>query len=151
LSKYQDLSDNSIAIYRNPRLLQLRILLSPLLSNLFFAELPRLALQHLNLLFKSELHLITHWYQAAGKVLVVLAEQCDGEHEIVDVVEHKCMFVGVLLFLRKEGNGVITPMTKRVEVVGCVVAIVVAVTVALLDALGYVFRIELAHDLPAHQ
>jgi hypothetical protein len=61
------------------------------------------------------------------------------------------MFVGVLLFLRKEGNGVITPMTKRVEVVRCVVAIVVAVTVALLDALGYVFRIELAHDLPAHQ
>jgi hypothetical protein len=48
------------------------------------------------------------------------------------------MFVGVLLFLRKEGNGVITPMTKRVEVVGCVVAIVVTVTVALLDALGYV-------------
>jgi hypothetical protein len=84
-------------------------------------------------------------------VLVVLAEQCDGEHEIVDVVEHKCMFVGVLLFLRKEGNGVITPMTKRVEVVGCVVAIVVTVTVALLDALGYVFRNKLVHDLPAHQ
>jgi hypothetical protein len=84
-------------------------------------------------------------------VLVVLAEQCDGEHEIVDVIEHKCMFIGVLLFLRKEGNGVITPMTKRVEVVRCVVAIVVAVTVALLDALGYVFRSEFAHDLPAHQ
>jgi hypothetical protein len=61
------------------------------------------------------------------------------------------MFVGVLLFLRKEGNGVITPMTKRVEVVGRVVAIIVAVTVALLDALGYVFIGELAHDLPAHQ
>jgi hypothetical protein len=84
-------------------------------------------------------------------VLVVLAEQCDGEHEIVDVVEHKCMFVGVLLFLRKEGNGVITPMTKRIEVVRCVVAIVVAVTVALLDALGHVFRSELARDLPARQ
>lgn len=113
------------------RLLKLRILLAPLLSNLLLAELSCLALQHLDLLFERELHLVTHWYQAACKVLVVFAQQRDSEHEVVDVVEHECMLISVLLLLREEGDRVITPMAKRVEVVGRVVSIIVAVTVAL--------------------
>jgi hypothetical protein len=135
-SRIPDLDHIIVTIYRSPRLLQLRILLSPLLSNLFFAEFPRLALQHLDFLFERELHLVTHWYQTSGKMLVVLAQQRDSEHEVVDVVEHKCMLIGVLLLLREESDRMITPMAKRVEVVGCMVPIVVAVTVALLNALG---------------
>jgi hypothetical protein len=46
------------------------------------------------------------------------------------------MLIGVLLLLREESDRMITPMAKRVEVVGCMVPIVVAVTVALLNALG---------------
>jgi hypothetical protein len=109
-------------------------LFPPLLCNLFLAELPRLALQHLNLLVKRELHLVTHGYQALRNVLVVLPQQVDCEEEVIDVVEHDCMFIGVLLLLGKEGDRVLAPMAKWVEVVRGVVAVVVAVAVALLNS-----------------
>lgn len=77
----------------NLPLLQLGILLAPFLRNLLLSKFPRLALQHLNLLVKRELHLIAHGYETFGNVLVVLSEQIDGKEEIVDVVEHDRLFV----------------------------------------------------------
>lgn len=70
--------------------------------------------------------------QALGDVLVVLSQEVDCKEEVVDVVEDDCVFVGILLFLREEGDGVIAPVAERVEVVRGVVAIIVAVSVALL-------------------
>jgi hypothetical protein len=64
-------------------------------------------------------------------VLVVLPQQVDSEEEVIDIVEHDCMFIGVLLLLRKEGGRVLAPMAEWVEVVRGVIAIVVAVAVAL--------------------
>jgi hypothetical protein len=59
-------------------LLQLGILLPPLRRNFLLAELPRLALQHRYAFFVREFHLVAHGHQAAGDVVVVLAQQVDG-------------------------------------------------------------------------
>lgn len=64
-------------------------------------------------------------------MLVVLAQQRDGQHKIIDIVEHEGVLINVLLFLRQEGYGVVAPVAQRVEVVRGVVAVVVAVAVAL--------------------
>ena len=64
-------------------------------------------------------------------MLVILAQQGDSQHEVVDVIEHECMFVGVLRLLREEGDGVVAPVAERVEVMRGVVAVVVAVAVTL--------------------
>lgn len=65
-------------------------------------------------------------------MLIVLLQQVNGEKHVVDVVEDEGMLIRVLPFLRQERNGVITPVTKRIKVVRCVVAVIVAVPVALL-------------------
>ena len=64
-------------------------------------------------------------------MLVVLSQQIDRQEEVVDVVKDDCLFIGVLLLLRKEGNRVLAPMAERVKVMRGVVAIVVTVSVAL--------------------
>jgi hypothetical protein len=112
-------------------LLQICILLSPLLGDLLLAELSCLALQHGHPLFMCEVHLRTHGNQAASDVIVVLSQQINRKHHIVDVVEHERMLVRVLLLLRQERDWMIAPMTERIEVMGSVVAVVVAVSVAL--------------------
>lgn len=67
-------------------------------------------------------------------MLVILAQQRYGQHEIVDIVEHKSMLIGVLLLLCKERNRVVAPVTEGVEVVRGVVAVVVAVPIALFKS-----------------
>jgi hypothetical protein len=64
-------------------------------------------------------------------MFVVLSQQIDGEKEVVDIVKHNCVFVRVLLLLRKERNWVLAPVTERVEVMRGMVAIIVTVSVAL--------------------
>jgi len=113
-------------------LLQLCILFSPLLRNLLFGELSCLTLQHRYPLVHGQCHLVTHWHEAFRQVLIILLQQIDGEKHVVDVVEHERMLVGVLLLLRQKRHGVFTPVTERIQVVRGVVAIVVAVSVALL-------------------
>jgi hypothetical protein len=95
--------DGKICILREThdrRLLQFGILLPPFLSNLLLGKPPRLALQHLYLLFERELHLVAHRDQTLRNVLVVLPEQVDREKEVIDVVEDNRVFVRILLFLR---------------------------------------------------
>lgn len=67
-------------------------------------------------------------------MLVILAQQRYGQHEIVDIIEHKSMLIGVLLLLCKERNRVVAPVTEGVEVVRGVVAVVVAVPIALFKS-----------------
>jgi hypothetical protein len=62
---------------------------------------------------------------------IVLGEQGEGDHQVVDVVEDERVLVRVLLLLREESNGVLAPVAERVEVVRGVVAVVEAVAVAL--------------------
>lgn len=112
-------------------LLLLSKLLSPLLCNFFFCKPSRLALQHLYLLVKREVHLVTHGHQALCNMFIVLPQKVDREEEVVNVVEHYCVFVGVLLLLGEERDRVLAPVAKRVEVVRGMVTIVVAVSVTL--------------------
>jgi hypothetical protein len=121
------------------------------LGNLLLAELPGLAPQHLDTLFVCELHLVTHRHQTAGDVIVILPQQVDGKHHVVDVVEHEGMLIGVLLLLRQERHRMVAPMTKRVEVVRGVVTIVVAVAVALIAISCDVKRSRIREDLRAHR
>jgi len=113
------------------RLLQLRILLPPLLRDLLLCEPPGLPLQHLHALLHRHLHLLAHRNQATRQVLVVLAQQCDGQHEVVDVVEDQRVLIRVLLLLRQERDGMVTPVAERIEVMRGVIPVVVAVAIAL--------------------
>jgi hypothetical protein len=89
-----------ISLRCRDQLLQLSKLLSPLLCDLFFGELPCFTLEHSYSFIMSELHLSTHRHQAPCDVIVVLPQQVDGQHHVVDVIEHKRVLIGVLLFLR---------------------------------------------------
>jgi hypothetical protein len=133
------------------QLLQLSELLSPLRCNLLFGEFPCLALEHSYSLIMGELHLIAHRYQAACDVVVVLPQQVDGQHHVVDVVEHKRMLIRVLLLLRQESHWVVAPMAKRVEMVRSVVSIIVAVPVALLHVSECPEISRATLDIPARQ
>jgi hypothetical protein len=64
-------------------------------------------------------------------VKIVLLHQLDRDHEIIDVVENQRLFRGVHLLLSQERNGVVAPVTQGIQMVRCVVAVVVAVSVAL--------------------
>jgi hypothetical protein len=66
-------------------------------------------------------------------MVVVLPQQVDGEHHVVDIIKHKSMLVRVLFLLGQERYGVVAPMAKWVKMVRGVVAVVVTVTVALLN------------------
>lgn len=61
-----------------------------------------------------ELHLATDGHQATGDVVIVLPQQVNGEHHVVDVVKHECMLIRVLLLLGQECNWMIAPMSKGI-------------------------------------
>lgn len=82
-------------------------------------------------MLKRKVHLVADRYQALGQVLVVLSQEADCDEEVVNVVKHDRIFVGVLLLLGKECSRVLPPMAKRVKVVRGVITIVVAVSVTL--------------------
>lgn len=63
---------------------------------------------------------------------IVLSQEVYREKEVINVVEHYRVFVGVLLLLGKERDRVLAPMAKRVEMVRGMITIVVAVSVTLL-------------------
>lgn len=62
---------------------------------------------------------------------VVLAQQRDRHHNIVDILEDERAAVAVLLLGFDKGDGVVTPMAAWVEVVRCVVTVIEAVAVGL--------------------
>lgn len=63
---------------------------------------------------------------------VILFQQRDRHHDVVDVVEHE-RFLRTILRLRfRECHRVIAPMAPGVQVMGGVVAIVEAVSVGLV-------------------
>ena len=84
-------------------------------------------------MLKRKVHLVANRYQAFGEMLIVLSQQADRDEEVINVVEHNGVFVGVLLLLGKECNWMVPPMTKWVEVMRGVITIVVAVSVTLSD------------------
>ena len=70
-------------------------------------------------------------HEAAREALVVLHQEADGDHEVVDVVEDQGALLGVGVLLLEEGLGVVAPVAEGVEVVRGVVPVVEAVAVAL--------------------
>jgi hypothetical protein len=64
-------------------------------------------------------------------MVIILPQQVDGEKHVVDIVEDESVLIRVLLLLRKKRHWVVSPMTKWVEMVRCVIAVIVAVSVAL--------------------
>lgn len=91
-----------------------------------------MSLQHGNSLVHGECNLVSDRDQAFGQSLVVLHQQSNGQHEIINVVEDNGVLVCVCLLRLVERNWVLTPVSKRVEVMRGVVTIVVAEAVALL-------------------
>lgn len=68
---------------------------------------------------------------ALGEVLVVLGQELDCHHEVVDVVKDQGVVGGVGVLGLEESHRVVTPVAERVEMMRRVVAVVEAVTVAL--------------------
>lgn len=106
-------------------------LLAKLDRNLPLTERPRLGTQHLGLFFQRHADLVAHGDEALGEVHVVLHDEADGDHDVVDVLEGECVLAGVLVLLLQESDGVLAPVAQRVEVVRGVVAVVEAEAVAL--------------------
>ncbi len=62
---------------------------------------------------------------------IVLAQQGHCHHDIINVLEDKGTAFPVLRFGFDEGDGVVSPVAARVEVVGSVVTVIEAVAVRL--------------------
>lgn len=114
-------------IVRRQRLLARR----KLLPDFCLAKASGLGAQHGSNFLQTHADLIPHGNQAFGQVQVVLAQQPDGDHDIIDVAKHQGMLGRVTVLLLQERVGVLAPVTTRVEVVRGVVSVVVAETIAL--------------------
>ena len=57
---------------------------------------------------------------------VVLPQQRESKHQIIDIVEHQRAAVSVGFLGLQEMNGLLAPVSEGVEVVGGVVAVVEA-------------------------
>jgi len=82
-------------------------------------------------LLERHLGLLAERDHAAGEVVVVLHHEPHGDLEVVDVVEHQSLLGRIGILGLEERERVLAPVTERVEVVRCVVAVVVAEPVAL--------------------
>ena len=105
--------------------------LAKLLFNFFFGESPSVSLQQRDSLFHGQRDLVADGYHALGEVQIVFLQQLHCDHDVVDVVEHQSALLGVRVLLLQKCGGVLAPVAQRVEVVRCVIAVVVTVTIAL--------------------
>lgn len=107
--------------------------LLPILGlDVLLGEGNRVPLQHLSPLLHGHPDLrLADGHHAPGQLHVVLAQQRDRHHEVVDIVEDEGAVGGVRVLGFEEGDGVLAPVPQRVEVVRGVVAVVEAVAIAL--------------------
>lgn len=110
-------------------------LLPKLHSDIFLREPSRLGLEHLYPLLMAHLDLVADGHHAPCEVVIVLAKEVDGDHDVVDIGEHQRMLGCVFVFGLEECGGVLAPVTEGVQVVGRVVSVVEAVSVTLCDEL----------------
>jgi hypothetical protein len=75
-------------------------------------------------------------------MLIVLQQEPNGDHQVVDVVKDQCAFLGVGVLLVEECLWMVTPVTQWVEVVRGMVPIVEAVTVALSLTVSSMFTVS---------
>lgn len=76
--------------------------------------------------------LLPNRHEAFRKRTVVLHKKPCRNHEIINVVENKGLLRGVQLLALDERHGVLAPVSKGVEVVRGMVAIVETVTITLV-------------------
>lgn len=62
---------------------------------------------------------------------IIFPQQVHGKHDIVDIAKNKSMLFSVAILLFQEGDGMIAPVSSRIEMVGGMVAVVIAEAVAL--------------------
>lgn len=76
-------------------------------------------------------NLIAHRHQTLRQCIVVLHQQPDRNHQVIDIVKHQSSAFAVCFFGLQEVDRLVAPVPARVEMVRCVVAVVEAVAVAL--------------------
>ncbi|TKW51113.1 hypothetical protein CTA1_12224 [Colletotrichum tanaceti] len=88
-----------------------------LVPDLGVAELPGVPPQHRRPLLDGHPDLLAHRHETPRQVHVVLAQQPDRHHEVVNVVEDERLLADVRLLLLEERRGMVAPVPARVEVV----------------------------------
>ena len=103
-----------------------------LLANLLLCEPLGVALEVSHALIHRHVDLLlANGNQALCQMVVVLGDQAEGDDVVVDVVEDQRLLSCVFGLGLHKVDGVFTPVTHGVEVMGRVVPVVVAVSVAL--------------------
>ena len=87
--------------------------------------------QHLHPLLMAHLNLTSHRHQTRRQIIVFFLEHPIREHYVVDITEYECVLERVEVSGFEKGGGVIAPVTKWVEMVRSVIAIVESVAIAL--------------------
>lgn len=90
-----------------------------------------MALEHGDALVHGHVDLLADGHEAAREVLVVAHHEPHRDHEVVDVVEDERVLAAVDALALEEVHWVVSPVAEGIEVVGCVVAVVVTVSIAL--------------------
>ena len=102
-----------------------------LFPNVFLRESSGLGSQHVGQFSMAHADLVPDRYQAGGEMIVVLAQQGDGQHDVVDVAKDEGAAGSISVFGLKEADGMIPPMPARVQVMRRVPAIVETESVTL--------------------
>lgn len=85
-------------------------------------------------------------------MFVVFPKQVDSDENVINVPENEGVFLGIAVLLLEKGDGVVSPMATRVEVVRSVIAIVKGEPVTLIIIRGSCVRIGSAgNNSPEHQ
>lgn len=59
--------------------------------------------------------LVSYGNQAFRQMVIVLPQDPESDHQVIDVAEHKCVLLCVRALLFQEGKRMITPVSARIE------------------------------------
>ena len=99
--------------------------------DILFREFLGFCSEHIREFSLTHTHLISYWYKTRGKVHVILPQQGDSQHDVINVVEYKSAASRILRFGLNKCKWMIPPMPARIEVVGRMIAVIETMTIGL--------------------
>lgn len=101
------------------------------LDDVLVCESFRFRLEHVRDLPLTHAYLIPYGYKARGKVHIVLPQQGDSHHDVINIMKYKSAASRILCLRFDKRNWMISPMPTRIEMVGRMIAIIETMTVGL--------------------
>jgi hypothetical protein len=85
-------------------------------ANVIFSEPPGFGPQHIRDFSLAHTDLATNWNKTASQIHIVLLQELDRHHEIVDIIEHKRPSDPICLLRLQEMKWMVSPVPPWIQV-----------------------------------